>query len=201
MPSIVTDWMSRGLEWSYVSNTSVAKTALQPGQMFQLPRSEYIFSYPEGVILEFSAAFDDPSCGIRMELNPNLDTGTDFTLTNIALGLSRPEPLIYATVPPVTPLGWYTIRLCSQWPFMKWMRLYVFNSDTVPHAMLGHAYHLAVLKEKRKDESIVPLKEMAEIQEMLALYPNLREPLRWRMQETAEEFIRKMKLKIKLEVA
>jgi len=201
MPSLVTDWMKNRLEWSYISATKVARTTLTPGQMFQLPRADYIFDYPEGVVLQFSAGFDDPSCGLRLELNPNFDTGTDFTVAAMAISLSRPEPLIYAAVPPVTPPGWYTIRVCSQWPFIGWMRLYVFNSDTVSHTMLGHAYHLAVLKEKRKDESIVPLKEMAELQEMLALYPNLREPLRWRMQETAEEFIRKMKLKIKLEVS
>jgi len=195
MPSLVTDWIKNRLEWSYLSAAKVAFTTLQPGQMFQLPRSEYIFEYPEGVVLEFSAGFDDPSCGIRVEQNPALDTGTDFTTTNIALGLSRPEILIYASVPPVTPLGWYTIRLCSQWPFTKWMRLYVFNSDTVPHTMFGHAYHIAVLKEPRPDESIVPLKTMAEIQHMISLYPEMREALRMKLCESAEEFMARMKIK------
>ena len=201
MPSLVTDWIKNRLDWSYISASKVARTTLTPGQMFQLPRADYIFDYPEGVLLEFSAAFDDPSCGIRMEQNPNLDTGTDFTVTNIGSALSRPEQIIYAAIPPVTPPGWYMVRVCSQWPFMKWMRLYVFNSDTVPHIMLFHTYHLAVLKEKRKDESIVPLKQIAEIQEMLSLYPEMRDPLKRKLIEEAEDFIAKMKLKMKLEVA
>jgi len=201
MPSLVTDWISHGLEWSYLSATKVGFTTLQPGEMFQLPRKDYIFGYPEGVLLEFSVAFDDPSCGLRLEQNPNLDTGIDFTVTNMALGLSRVEGILYATIPPTAPPGWYILRICSQWPFMGWMRLYAFNSDSVPHTMFGHAYHLAVLKEKRKDESIVPLKMMAEVQEMLSLYPEMREPLRRKLGDAAEEFVKKMKLRVKLEVA
>ena len=195
MPSLVTDWMRNRLDWGYVSATKLAPTTLQPGEMFQLPRSEYVFSYPEGVLLQFSAGFDHPSCGIRLEQNPGLDLGTDFTVMTIAMGLSRPEVLVYATIPPTTPPGWYAVRICSQWPFKDWMRLYVFNSDTVPHTMLGHSYHLAVLKEKRRDESIVPLKEIAEAQHAASLYPETREALRRRLRGRLDQYLERMGVK------
>jgi len=197
MPAVASDWLSKKLNWGYVTQSRIGKTLLQPGEMLQLPSAEYIFKYPEGVLLQFSAGFDHPYCGIRIEQNPDLDTEENMTVANTSLGLSRPEILVYTTTPPDSPPGWYSIRACSQWVFKDWMRLYVFNSDTVPHYMMGHSYMIAVLKEERPDESIVPLKEWAELQNLLTLYPELKEPLRQRMEEALGEFIRKKRLRVK----
>ena len=116
---------------------------------FQLPVEKYTFKYPEGVLLHFSGGFDHPTCGIRIESEPNFDTGEIFTVNTVALSGGRPEILAYAVIPPATPPGWYGVRILSPWKWNKWLRLYLINTDSVPHRVLGHSYHIAVLKESR----------------------------------------------------
>ena len=199
VPSLIADWVRLKLNWGYLAQQSLRPFILAPNEEKQLPTKDFTFSYPEGILMEFSAGFDHPNCGVRAELNPELDWGHDFTITNIALGLTRPEALVYAVVPPTTPPGYYGIRVPSAWIFKDWMKLYVFNADAVPHTCFAQAYHLAVLKEPRPDDRIVPLKDMAQVQQMLELYPELREPLRRRLADEAEQFIKDMRLKVKLE--
>lgn len=149
----IADWMSHGLKWQYIDHSKMRIFEIPANSQVQLPTEGHTFSYPEGVNLHFTGAFDHPSCGIRMEAYPEFDTGDFFTVNNIASGLSRSEILVYAMVPPATPPGWYSVRVPSAWVWEKWMRLYLFNTDSVPHRVLGHGYHIAVLREPREGGS------------------------------------------------
>lgn len=147
----IADWMRRGLEWQYIHQTTLRPFEIAARSHVQLPLGAKTFNYPEGVMLQFSSAFDHPTCGIRIESDPEFDTMEDFTVNNMALALSRPDPLVYAIIPPVSPPGFYVVRIGSPWVWKKWLKLYLFNSDSVPHRVIYHGYHLVVLREKRKD--------------------------------------------------
>ncbi len=146
----IADWMSRGLDWQYINQSTLRPFDIPAGEQLQLPRGAYTFNYPEGVLLQFSAFFDHPSCGVRIEANPNFDTRTDFTINTISLGLTRPEILVFTSIPPVTLPGQYTIRIVSPWNWKKWLKLYVINTDTIPHRCFGHGYNLVVLRDPRE---------------------------------------------------
>jgi len=148
----INDWERQGLDWQYIDQATMSIFEIPANSMFQLPIALHTFTYPEGVILNFTAAFDHPSCGIRIECDPEFDTDTFFTVNTMALGLTRPEILVYALVPPATPAGVYSVRIVNPWAWNKWLRLYLFNTDSIPHRVLGHGYHLAVLKEERPKE-------------------------------------------------
>ena len=148
----ISDWDRQGLEWQYLDQSILRPFAIPAKGQFQLPVEKFTFSYPEGVLLQFSGGFDHPSCGIRIESEPNFDTKELFTVNTIALGGGRPELLAYALIPPATPAGLYSVRILSPWKWNKWLRLYLINTDSIPHRVLGHSYHLAVLKEERPKE-------------------------------------------------
>ena len=197
---LITDWMRLGLKWKYVWFPKVGPFTIPAGGQVQLPSQDYTFSAPEGILLTFYATFDHPNCGIRLECSPNLDTGDLFTAQLLLAGGISGQPF-YITVfgPPATPPGIYAIMESKEWPWKEWMRLYVINNDSVPHTCLGYAYTIATLDEPRPDDRIVPLKDMARVQQMLELYPELREPLRERLEDEVEQFIKDLKLKVKLE--
>ena len=200
LPPLIADWKKLKLDWGYLKAQTLQPRIIPAGGELQLPTEDHIFSYPEGVLLHFSATFDDPACGVRLELNPDLDTETFLTVSRLlTLGLVRPDNLFYVVIPPASAAGFYSVRVPSPWIFKDWMRLYLLNSDTVAHTCSSFYYHIAVLKDIRPDEGIRPLKEMARAQQMLELYPELREPLRRRLEDEAEQFIKDMKLRVKLE--
>ena len=145
----INDWDRLGLDWTYLDEARYKPFTIPANGQIQLPRDDYIFQYPEGVIIQFSALFDHPLCGWRLEAHPGLDTDNIFTVANTAIGLSRTDVLSYASIPPVTPAGIFMIRICGPWVFNEWMRIYAINTDSLPHRLLGHAYHIAVLKEPR----------------------------------------------------
>jgi len=148
--------MSRGLEWQYINQTVMRPLTIEGNDQFQLPRSDYTFSYPEGVIIQFSAMFDHPKCGLRIESYPNFDTGTFFTVNNFnMLGMNRMDLLVYTAVPPITPAGTYTMRIGSPWSWRDWLRLYLVNTDTVQHKLLAHGYHIAVVKKTKEYQDYV----------------------------------------------
>lgn len=148
----IADWMRLGLDWQYIDQSTMRIFEIPAKSQFQLPRGEHTFKYPEGVLLHFTGGFDHPLCGIRIESEPEFDTGEFFSVNNIALGLNRPENLTYAMVPPITPPGTYGVRIPSPWVWEKWLRLFLFNADSIPHRVIGHSYHIAVLKEERPKE-------------------------------------------------
>jgi len=193
--------MRLGLKWKYVWFPKLGPFTIPPKGQVQLPSQDYTFSAPEGVVITFNGVFDHPNCGIRFEWSPNLDTGDLFTVLNMTFFGNANMPFyISALIPPATLPGVYTIMQSKEWAWKEWMRLYVFNADSVPHTCLGFAYTIATLDEPRPDDRLVPLKEMARVQQMLELYPELREPLRRRLEDEVEQFIEDMKLKVKLKV-
>jgi len=151
----IADWMSRGLEWQYINQTTMRVFEIPANSQFQLPRGAYTFSYPEGVLIQFTGVFDHPSCGIRIESDPNFDTKELFSVNTVSLVLTRPDILVYVAIPPETPAGLFAIRIGSPWVWQNWLRIYLFNSDSVPHRVIGHGYHIAVLKDPRKEEEKV----------------------------------------------
>lgn len=148
----IADWMNLGLDWQYIDQTIMRILDIPAKSQFQLPRGEFTFNYPEGVLIQFSAGFDHPSCGIRIESGPNFDTREFFTVNNASFaGITLPDILVYGILPPITPIGVYTIRIGSPWVWKNYLKLYLINTDSIPHRMLGHGYHIAVLKDPRKE--------------------------------------------------
>lgn len=146
---VIADWIRQGLRWHNIYAPVIRPITLQPNEMLQIPSRGRTFNFPEGVLIWFSAGFDSPKCGARLESYPSLDTGTLITIENmVAGGMDIPEVIIYTRVPPNSSL--YYLRVVGKWVFEKWLRLYIFNTDSVPHTCLGYAYHLAVLDEERK---------------------------------------------------
>ncbi len=155
--STIADWMSQDLEWQYINQSTLAPFDIPANSQYQLPRGKFTFSYPEGVLLQLTAGFTHPSCGIRIESEPKFDTKETFTVANLALGMTRPDILVYGLLPPQAPAGLYGVRIVSPWVWKSWLRLYLINTDDVPHRVIGHTYHMAVLKNHRpipeKEES------------------------------------------------
>ena len=143
------DWVRRGLDWQYIDQSIIRIFEIPANGQFQLPVEGHTFRYPEGMLLEFSAGFDHPKCGIRIESDPEFDTAAFFTVETALLGLTRPEILVYGVVPPVMPPGIFGIRIVSSWSWQSWLRLYLINTDSVPHRAIGHSYHMAVLRRPR----------------------------------------------------
>ena len=198
LPPLISDWIRLKLKWGYVDSMVLRPLTLAAGEEKRLPTQEYTFSYPEGVLLEFSAGFDHPKCGLRIECYPELDTRDVFTGIAILLGAYRPENLIYGVIPPSSPF--YTVRIPSPWIFQEWMRLSVFNSDSVDHTLIGHGYHIAVLKEPRPNDSIVPLETIERVRLVYEMFPELQGKLKKELEDYVEgwaskEVIRKMEVK------
>jgi len=198
LPPLISDWIRLKLKWGYIQNIVMRPFTLKAGEEKRLPVQDYIFAYPEGIILEFSAAFDHPKCGIRLECYPELDTADFFTVASLALGGYKPEPLIYVIIPPTS--AFYAIRIPSPWIFMEWTKLSVFNPDSVDHTVIGHGYHMAVLKEPRPNGSIVPLETIERVKLMYDMFPELQGKLKKELEDYVEgwaskEVIRKMEVK------
>jgi len=192
--------MRLGLKWKYIWFPKVGPFTIPARGQVQLPSQDFTFSAPEGILFNFNAGFDHPNCGIRLECHPNLDTENFFTVQLIlSAGVNALPFYLTALAPPATPPGIYAIMESKEYPWKEWMRLYVFNADSVPHTCLFFAYTVAMLDEPRPDDRLVPLREMARVQQMLELYPELREPLRRRLEDEAEQFVKDLKLKVKLE--
>ena len=192
----INDWEKLHLEWQYIEQTIIRTKSISANGQLQVPIEGYIFGYPEIILLHITVVFDDPSCGIRIEGAPEFDSEQYFTVTNLTnLGLTRPDNLIYVVIPPTNPAGRYTVRVCGPWIFKDWMRLYMFNSDTSAHNCLYHSYDLAVLKDKRPKESILPLETMNKIQLAYDMLPDKREELRSKFASRIEELIEEIEIR------
>jgi len=190
---LIYDWRRLGLRWGYISQQVLTTKTLAPNTEIQLPTQDYVFRYVEGVLLNYTAVFDDPSCGLRIELNPDFDSEQTWTVTNLVnLGLTRVENIIYTVMPPVNPAGRYTVRVCGPWLFEDWMRLHIFNPDSSSHNLLTHSYDVAVLKQKRPNDSIVPLETMKKIQLAYEMYPEIRGMLRTRLSEKIDAWLKEV---------
>ncbi len=147
---LITSWIEKGLEWTWFWRPVQRPFTVPAKGQIQIPSGAYTFKAPEGVLLTFGAMFDHPMGGIRLESNPELDTGTVFTAANMTLiGLYNTPMYVMAVVPPRTLPGMYGVTQQKEWPWTDWARLYVVNEDSVPHRCLLYAYTMAMLKEPR----------------------------------------------------
>ena len=99
-------------------------------------------------------------CGIRIRAEPGLDTERAFTLNYlIASGLTDPNDLIFAAIPPKTPPGIFVMHTLREWAFSKLFQLYAFNDDPDnSHTYLMGDYILEALVKERP----TPEREIAE---------------------------------------
>ena len=147
---LINSWIEQGLEWRWYWRPVQRPFTIPANGQVQIPSSTYIFDAPEGTLLTFNGVFDHPKCGIRGETKDELDTGFIFTVENMTLvGLYNTPMYISSMIPPRTPAGVYAISQSKEWPWTEWARLYLINSDSVPHRCLTYSFTMAVLKEPR----------------------------------------------------
>ncbi len=145
--SIINKWIEKGLEWRWFWRPVMRPFTIPANGTIQIPSSEYTFRADEGTLLTFNGVFDHPSCGIRVESHPELDTGDVFTANVMtAVGFTHAAMYITSLIPPQTPSGIYAISQQKEWPFTDWARLYLFNTDSVDHRCLRYSYTLALLR-------------------------------------------------------
>ncbi len=147
---LITSWIEQGLKWRWYWRPTQSPFTIPANGQVQIPSSDYIFKAPEGTLLTLNGVFDHPKCGIRADTHDELDTGFVFTVENMTLvGLYNTPMYITSMIPPRTLPGVYTISQSKEWPWTDWARLYMINSDSVPHTCTGYAYTMAMLKEPR----------------------------------------------------
>lgn len=150
---LISDWVEKGLEWTWFWRPVRRPFTIPANNQVQVPSGEHTFKAPEGTLLTFSAMFDHPQCGIRLESHPELDTGSVFTVQNMTgIGFYNTDMYVIALIPPRTPAGLYGIAQQHEWPWTEWVRLYVVNEDSVPHRCMAYAYTMAMLKKPRPEE-------------------------------------------------
>lgn len=151
---LIVSWMEKGLEWRYFWNPVMRPFTIPANGQVQVPSERYTFTAPEGTLVSFSAAFDHPACGWRIEFDPEFDTGITFTVNNAYLLGTLNQPWgVFSTVPPQTPPGLYGLTIYKELSWKNWMRLYLLNTDSIDHRCIGYAFDVALLKEPRKDEA------------------------------------------------
>lgn len=146
---IVDRWEKEGYSWKYVWAPTMQPFQIPADSEVVIPSQDYVYRAKEGVIAWFAAGFDHPACGFTWRADPNLDLKSYFTIANLLLaGISRPEPLIFVMVPPLTPF--YAIRVVSPWKWEGSFQVSVINLDTVPHTCIGYGYHMLISDDKPK---------------------------------------------------
>ena len=147
---LINSWIEQGLEWTWFWRPVLRPFTIPANSTIQIPSEGYTFRGSEGTLLALNGIFDHPSCGIRGEIHPELDTGNIFTVNLMSLvGFANTPMYITSLIPPRTPAGIYAISMQKEWAWTEWARMYVFNSDSVPHRCLRYSYTMAVLKEPR----------------------------------------------------
>jgi len=151
---LISNWIERGLEWTWYWRPVQRPFTIPANSQVQVPGRDYTFKSPEGTLLTFGASFDDPSCGIRLECHPELDTGTIFTVQNMAgVGFTHDPMYLMSVIPPKVPQGLYGITQQHEWPWTEWARLYLINDDSIDHRCMAYAYTMAMLREPRPEEA------------------------------------------------
>lgn len=148
--TILADWRKEGLRWKNIFAPIIRPiTFTQERKIFD--SETHVPTLTEGFLYVFSAVFDHPLCGIRIESYPEMDSQDSFTIQNLLIGMSRYDPWLYVKAPPDNPPGIYSIRRQKDWWFPKWLRLYLINTDRgVAHTCLGYGYMLAVAFPKEQ---------------------------------------------------
>lgn len=145
---LIVDWIEKGLNWYYVFPTPpVTAIPLLPGQMLRIANYDKKDG-PEGALIHFNAFFDSPLCGTRLESGPGLDTGRALTVNLLVTGgLTVPTAgsKVYARIPPATPAGLYGMHVEKEWVWKEYCRIYIFNTDVVPHVCISFGYTMVIL--------------------------------------------------------
>ena len=153
MNPLIQDWIERGFKWKYVWQPTYRPLTVPAKGQIQIPRGDFSYKAPEGILLTFAALFDNPHCGIRMN-NPQLDTLGSFTVNNIAILGTYSQPwFVVSNMPPQTVDGTYNILQYKAWPWTDYCELYVINQDTVDHVCYGFAYTMALLLQERTPDA------------------------------------------------
>lgn len=184
----IAEWIKLGLNYMYIDPTIIGTRAVPADGQLQLPIEEFTFNYPEIVLLEFVATFDSPKCGIRIEADPSFDTEEFWTIENMVDGgLQRVDKMVYATLPPYSPLGRFSIRTAYCLMLQDWMRLYLINTDSEDHNVLSHGYRIAVLRQKRPElsDSVVNTTRL-----IMELYPNTKPSFRAQFLDKVKKWVR-----------
>ncbi len=144
-PSI-TNWIENKFPWRWVYSPKMKPVEIPAGKEIKFSDKKH----PEGILAHAIAAFDSPNCGIRVRADPGLDTGRTQTISNTVLGGGYiPNRIWWASIPPITLPGIYTLNLVREVPWMNFIEFYVFNADTVSHTFISGGYTMAVLLNER----------------------------------------------------
>lgn len=193
---LIADWMRLKLKWMYHFHPVQRPFTIPAGREVRVPFEDYVFTAPEGTIFNFGGLFDDPSCGIKLEAHPELETGLTFTVSNaFVVGTLNAPWFFFGMVPPQVAPGTYGILNYKEWPWTEWMRISVFNPDSVPHTCLGYGYTIATLQEPRPDDSILPLVTIKKMQLAFEMFPEAREPMRRKLAEKVDGWLDELKVK------
>jgi len=175
---LIKDWIKLGLKWHYIAQPDITPFPIPPLAHIQIPVVNPVnFEAFEGALKDYSAYFDNPSCGIRLECYPGIDTHNLFTVAlAAAAGFSNQMfTAVYALIPPATPPGFFGVYFPNEWPWKGWLRLHVFNADVVPHTCIGLGYTIALLDEPRPEETEISLlKEIRDLVGKLPVSPAIR---------------------------
>jgi hypothetical protein len=141
---LIAKWVENKVKWKYVYSPLFKSRTLEANEMYMI--AEYI--YPEGTLIHAMFFFDSPMCGARMEANPNLDTTRTHTINRWAFGVPSPNVLEHVILPPQTAHGVYGLLVLKEWVWQDYLRLYVYNDDSIPHNFIAGGYTLAVLEKE-----------------------------------------------------
>ena len=172
----IAEWINLGLNYMYIDPTIIGTRSVPANGQLQLPIEDFTFHYPEIVLMEFVATFDSPKCGIRVEGDPSFDTEEFWTVDNmVSGGLQRVDKMVYATLPPYSPLGRFSVRTAYCIMLQDWMRLYLINTDSEDHNVLSHGYRIAVLRQERPElsDSVINTARLT-----MELYPETKQSFR-----------------------
>lgn len=146
---LINEWIKKGLKWHYIFQPVVRPFTIPANGEVQIPSGKVTFRAKEGVLIDSFAAFDSPKCGVRLQCYPNIDTKDFFVVEKmIALGNTNLVTPFFSTVPPQSPTGIYVLGNLKEWAWKEWLRIYVLNTDSVPHRCLFYAYTIAMLEGK-----------------------------------------------------
>ena len=151
---LITDWIKNGLSWHILIEPDITPFVIPANQRLQIPvLTPLNFEAPEGILLNYTAFFDNPLCGIDIATKQGLTYGNAITVQNLIAGGLVNQPWYQnARVPPLTPPGLFGVTIASgssEWQWQGWSRLYVFNVDIVAHFCMGLGYTQAALEVPR----------------------------------------------------
>ncbi len=150
-PELVLDWMRQDLKWKYVWSPSISAYLNIPAKgRVDIPYTERVYKSREGVLINLSAMFDHPLCGVGSLFGPEFDSkGTHSGFNFLVSGHSNNLFAGYVNLPPKTPTGLFVVVICKEYNFKDSIEFYLFNNDTIPHRCISYAYTLALMDEVR----------------------------------------------------